>query len=221
MFKNSDSFHKISYRPTTVLLPVSKDTERLLANQMLPFVNNFMSPKIRGYQRGFNTEYVLIKMVEACKKTLDNKGLFGAALMDLSKAFDCLNHELLLAKLNAYGFSASAMGPGVNGKTRAPDHVLAILQMSPEDRFTASGVPSNSGQGTICPTFPLFAGLHPSQLAPQHHWLRDYPKTEESHHDCKHRKKPKVIEVVSQKQGCFICVKMRVSTPSNIIQDSH
>ena len=43
-------------------------------------------------------------MVESFKKALDNRLLAGAILTDLSKAFDCLKHDLLIAKLNAYGF---------------------------------------------------------------------------------------------------------------------
>ena len=47
--------------------------------------------------------------METCKKALDHKGIVGAILMDLSKAFDCLKHELVLAKLNAHSFSANAI----------------------------------------------------------------------------------------------------------------
>ena len=109
LFKNNDSFHKKNYRPITVLPSVSKVIERLLANQMLPFVSKFLSPKICRYRQGYNTQHALLKLVETCKKALDNKGFAAAVLMDLSKAFDCLNHDLLLAKLNAYGFSTNAI----------------------------------------------------------------------------------------------------------------
>ena len=47
-------------------------------------------------------------MIEKWKKCLDGKGFAGAILMDLSKAFDTINHELLIAKLEAYGFDTSA-----------------------------------------------------------------------------------------------------------------
>ena len=48
-------------------------------------------------------------MLERFRKALGNKNKFGALLTDLSKAFDCLNHELLIAKLAAYGFDHKSL----------------------------------------------------------------------------------------------------------------
>ena len=48
-------------------------------------------------------------MLEKWKSAVDNKKMFGAPLTGLSKAFDCLSRNLLIAKLNAYGFSMAAL----------------------------------------------------------------------------------------------------------------
>ena len=50
-----------------------------------------------------------MSLIEKWKKELDNKGYGGAILMDLSKAFDTINHELLITKLYAYGFSKDVL----------------------------------------------------------------------------------------------------------------
>ena len=60
-------------------------------------------------RKGYNAQYALIAMIEKWKKSLDEGGIFAAIMMDLSKAFDTINHELLIAKLHAYGFEKSAL----------------------------------------------------------------------------------------------------------------
>ena len=72
-----------------------------------------MDPKLSIYQCGFRkimgAQNCLLVMLEKWRKCLDNKGNTGVLLTDLSKAFDCLDHELLIAKLNSYGFDFNAL----------------------------------------------------------------------------------------------------------------
>ena len=62
-----------------------------------------------GCRKGCSTQYCLLAMLEKWKSAVDKGKSFGALLTDLSKAFDCLSHELLLAKFHAYGFSIAAL----------------------------------------------------------------------------------------------------------------
>ena len=62
-----------------------------------------------GYRKGYSTQHALLILLEKWRAILDKKGYAGAILMDLSKAFDTLNHELLIAKLAAYGFDKSSL----------------------------------------------------------------------------------------------------------------
>ena len=57
-----------------------------------------------AYRRAYSTKHVLIRLVEDWKPKLDDNFIVGAVLMDLSKAFDSIPHDLIIAKLHAHGF---------------------------------------------------------------------------------------------------------------------
>ena len=88
---------------------MSKVFVGLMHHQVSEYKDKHLSPFLCGYRKGFNTQTAFLSLLEKWKSTLDKKGFAGAVLMDLPKAFDTINHELLIAKLNAYGFSEPSL----------------------------------------------------------------------------------------------------------------
>ena len=81
-----------------------------MQKQINNYITNYLSPYyFCGYRKGYNTQQALVSLIEKWKKILDDKGFGGAVLMGLSKAFDTLNHELLIAKLHPYGFNRDSL----------------------------------------------------------------------------------------------------------------
>ena len=78
-------------------------------HQVSVYIDKHLSSFLCGYRKGFNTLTALLSLLEKWKSTLDKKEFAGAVLMDLLKAFDTTNHELLIAILNAYGFSEPSL----------------------------------------------------------------------------------------------------------------
>ena len=109
VFKKKDRTLVENYRPISVLPTVSKIFERIMQKQINAYIDKYLSDNLCGYRKGYSTQSALILLIERWKKKLDEKGYAGAILMDLSKAFDTIDHELLIAKLHAYGFSSNAL----------------------------------------------------------------------------------------------------------------
>ena len=107
--KKDDKTSKENYRPVSILSSTSKIFEKMIYEDVSHYMDNKLSPYLCGFRKGYSTQHCLIVMLEKWKKALDKKNVAGALLTDLSKAFDCLNHELLIAKLDAYGFDHASL----------------------------------------------------------------------------------------------------------------
>ena len=110
IFKKVDPFDITNCRPVSLLLHVSKVYERIIFNQISAYFEPLFSTLLSGFRKNQNIQHSLLKMLELWKEALDQTKSVSAIFMDLSKAFDTLNHDLLLAKLEAYRFSENSIG---------------------------------------------------------------------------------------------------------------
>ena len=64
---------------------------------------SYLSPFISAYRKNYSSQQVFIRLLENWKQKLDKNFIVGAVLMDLSKTFDCIPHDLIISKLAANG----------------------------------------------------------------------------------------------------------------------
>ena len=107
--KKKSKLSKENYRPISILPNMSKVYERCLYDQTSEFFDNIFSKYQCGFRKGYSAQHCLLVMIEKWKKVVDSGGAFGALLTDLSKAFDCIPHDLIIAKLKAYSFQTDAL----------------------------------------------------------------------------------------------------------------
>ena len=101
VFKKDDKFLKQNYRPISILPAFSKIYERIIHDQLSSYFDSIFDSRLCGFRSKHSTQHALIRMIGEWHQSLDKSNKVAAVLMDLSKAFGCIDHKLLVAKLKA------------------------------------------------------------------------------------------------------------------------
>ena len=72
-------------------------------------MDTFLNKLLSGFRKAHSTQHALFKFLRRWQKELDNSGLVGTILMDLSKVYECLTHDLIIAKFETYGLNNSSL----------------------------------------------------------------------------------------------------------------
>ena len=153
IFKRNDRDKIENNRPVSILNCFSKVYERYLLNGLSNHIEKILSNFIAAYRKTYSSSHVFVRLIENWKEHLDTKMIVGTVLMDLSKAFDCIPHDLLIAKLHAYGFDKKALTFLYSYLKRRKQSVK-INDMESFFQILLSGVPQGSILGPIL--FNLF-----------------------------------------------------------------
>ena len=107
-YKKDKPTEKANYRPISILSNISKFYERCMHDNMSDYFNGVLSKFQCGFRKGFGVQNCLLYLTETIRKTCDTREMFAAVMTALSKAYDCISHEFLVAKLNAYRFDETS-----------------------------------------------------------------------------------------------------------------
>ena len=105
IFKAGDSSALTNYRPMSVLTFFSRVFEKVVYNKILDFISdhNVLYDHQYGFRKGLCTQHAIITLVDRITKSQDMGDIVITILIDLKKAFDTVDHKILLQKLYAYG----------------------------------------------------------------------------------------------------------------------
>jgi hypothetical protein len=150
LFKKGDKDNMNNYRPISIVPTFSKVFEYLLKKQITKFFdnNNLFSKSQYGFRNNLSTTLAVNDLSEFVFSALENKEHVNATCFDLSKAFDCVTHHILLTKLGYYGFNQSSTDL-LQSYLQNRQQFVAVNGMVSDNLSINCGVPQGSVLGPL------------------------------------------------------------------------
>ena len=150
IFKNGQKTEFTNYRPISILSQFSKILEKLFNLRLEKFLdaNKILSDSQYGFRTGMSMVHAAAELVEQISSAIDGQSCCAGVFIDLKKAFDTVDHELLVEKLNVYGIRGIANKWLQNYLTNRKQYVV-IDDHSSDLLDMTCGVPQGSVLGPI------------------------------------------------------------------------
>ena len=150
IFKNGNKELINNYRPVCSLSPFSKIIEKVVYNRMISFIdkNNIFSSTQFGFRKGMSTETALIDYINRVHSGLNNNYYTISVLMDLSKAFDLMDHNILKNKLEHYGFRGNFLNFLIKFLSDR-EYFVSVNGIKSTNKSVKIGVPQGSTLGPL------------------------------------------------------------------------
>ena len=143
-----DKYDVLNYTPGSILSNFSIIYEKVIKNQLVYCFDKYLSPFISTYRKRYSTQQVLIRFLEEWRQKLDKNFIVGAVLMDLSKVFDCIPNDFIIARVAAYGIERKTLRL-IYSYLNGWNQCLKINNTYSEYNEIISGVPQGSILGSI------------------------------------------------------------------------